>query len=40
MVAPDPTPGKFGTMAQLFRLVGNLPKDQQLILLKQVEQKE
>jgi hypothetical protein len=40
MIAPDPTPGKFGIMAQLFRLVGNLPKDQQLILLKQVEQRE
>jgi hypothetical protein len=40
MIAQDPTPGKFGIMTQFFRLVGNLPKDQQLILLKQVEQKE
>ena len=36
MIAPDPTPGKFGIMTQLFRLVGNMPKDQQLILLKQL----
>jgi Tfp pilus assembly protein PilZ len=36
MIAPNPTPGKFGIMAQLFRLVGNMPKDQQLVLLKQL----
>ena len=38
MIAPDPTPGKFGTMLQLFRLIGNMPKDRQLIILEQVEQ--
>ena len=36
MIAPDPIPGKFGIITRLFRLVGNLPKDQQLILLKQL----
>ncbi len=36
MIAPEPTPGKFGIMTRLFRLVGDLPKDQQLILLKQM----
>jgi len=40
MIAPNPTPGKFGIMAKLFRQVDILPKDQPLILLKQVEQKE
>ena len=36
MIAPDPTSGKFGIMTRLFRLVGDMPKDQQLILLKQL----
>jgi len=40
MNAPDPTPGKFGTTLQLFRLVGKMPKDQQLIILEQVEQRD
>ena len=36
MIAPDPTPGKFGITTRLFRLVGNMPKEQQLVLLKQL----
>lgn len=36
MIATDPTPGKFGITTRLFRLVGDLPKDQQLILLRQL----
>jgi Tfp pilus assembly protein PilZ len=36
MKASDPTMGKFGITARLFNLVGAMPKDQQLILLKQL----
>ncbi len=36
MIASDPTLGQFGLTARLFNLVSNLPKDQQLILLKQL----
>ena len=36
MTASDPTLGQFGLTARLFNLVSNLPKDQQLILLKQL----
>ena len=36
MIAPDPTLGKFDITTRLFRLVGEMPKDQQLILLKQL----
>ena len=36
MIAPDPTPGKFGITTRLFRLVGNMPKEQQLVLLRQL----
>jgi Tfp pilus assembly protein PilZ len=36
MIAPDPTTGKFGITTRLFRLVGNMPKEQQLILLRQL----
>lgn len=36
MIAPDPTLDKFGITTRLFRLVGELPKDQQLVLLKQL----
>ncbi len=36
MITPDPTPGKFGTTTRLFRLVDGMPKDQQLILLRQL----
>ena len=36
MKASDPTMGKFGITARLFNLVGEMPKDQQLILLKQL----
>ena len=36
MIAPDPKPGKFGITTRLFRLVGDMPKDQQLILLRQL----
>ena len=36
MIAPDQTIGKFGITTRLFRLVGELPKDQQFILLKQL----
>lgn len=36
MIAPDPMPNKFGIMTRLFRLVDDMPKDQQLILLRQL----
>lgn len=36
MIASDPTLGKFSTTARLFNLVSEMPKDQQLILLKQL----
>ena len=36
MIASDPALGKFGITARLFKLVGDMPKDQQLILLKQL----
>jgi len=36
MIASDPTLGRFGMTARLFNLVSNMPKDQQLILLKQL----
>jgi Tfp pilus assembly protein PilZ len=36
MIAANPPPGKFSITARLFKLVGNMPKDQQLILLKQL----
>jgi Tfp pilus assembly protein PilZ len=36
MMASDPTLGKFGITARLFKLVSDMPKDQQLILLKQL----
>ena len=36
MIAPDSPPGKFGITTRLFRLVGDMPKDQQLILLRQL----
>lgn len=36
MIASDPNLGKFDTMARLFNLVGEMPKDQQLVLLKQL----
>ena len=36
MTAPDPELGQFGTTARLFRLVSAMPKDQQVILLKQL----
>ena len=36
MIAPDPTEGKFGITTRLFRLVGNMPKEQQLVLLRQL----
>ena len=36
MIASDPTTGKFGITARLFNLVSEMPKDQQLILLKQL----
>ena len=36
MIAADPTMGKFSMTARLFKLVSDLPKDQQLILLKQL----
>ena len=36
MTSPDPELGKFGITARLFRLVNAMPKDQQLILLKQL----
>lgn len=36
MIAPDSTPGRFGITTRLFKLVGGMPKDQQLILLRQL----
>ena len=36
MIAPDPTPGKYAITTRLFQLVGGMPKDQQLILLRQL----
>ena len=36
MIATDPTLGKFSITARLFNLVSEMPKDQQLILLKQL----
>jgi len=36
MIAANQAPGKFSITARLFKLVGDLPKDQQLILLKQL----
>ncbi|CAB1057338.1 hypothetical protein D1BOALGB6SA_2077 [Olavius sp. associated proteobacterium Delta 1] len=36
MIASDPTLGQFGPTARLFNLVNDMPKDQQLILLKQL----
>ena len=36
MIASDPTLGKFRITARLFNLVSDMPKDQQLILLKQL----
>ena len=36
MIAADPTLGKFSITARLFKLVGDMPKDQRLILLKQL----
>jgi Tfp pilus assembly protein PilZ len=35
-MASDPTLGKFNITARLFNLVSDMPKDQQLILLKQL----
>jgi len=36
MLATDPQAAKYGITARLFSLIGLLPKDQQLILLKQL----
>ena len=36
MIASDPELGKFGITTRLFKLIGDMPKDQQLILLKQL----
>ncbi len=36
MIASDPTLGQFSITARLFTLVSDMPKDQQLILLKQL----
>ena len=36
MIAADPDLGKFNITARLFKLVGDMPKDQQLLLLKQL----
>jgi Tfp pilus assembly protein PilZ len=36
MIASDPPLGKFNMTARLFELVSEMPKDQQLILLKQL----
>jgi hypothetical protein len=36
MTSADPDLGKFNITARLFKLVGEMPKDQQLILLKQL----
>jgi Tfp pilus assembly protein PilZ len=36
MLDSDPQLGKFGVTARLFKLINDMPKDQQLILLKQL----
>ena len=36
MISPDQTLGKFSITTQLFRLIGEMPRDQQLNLLKQL----
>jgi len=36
MLTSEPQAGKYATTMRLFSLIGNLPKDQQLILLKQL----
>ena len=36
MIAPAPMPGKFGITTHLFKLVGDLPENKQLVLLKQL----
>ena len=36
MLTADPQAGRYGITARLFSLIGSLPKDQQLILLKQL----
>ena len=36
MIVANPTMGKFNITARLFKLVSDMPKDQQLILLKQL----
>ena len=36
MIAPAPTPGKFGITTQLFKLADDLPKNKQLGLLRQL----
>jgi Tfp pilus assembly protein PilZ len=36
MMATDPTLGKYGITARLFRLVSDMPTDQQLLLLKRL----
>jgi len=36
MTVADPSLGKFGITTRLFNLIGEMPKDQQLILLKQL----
>ncbi len=36
MIAANQAPDKFSITARLFKLVGDMPKDQQLILLKQL----
>ena len=36
MIAADPTMGEFNITARLFKLVNDMPRDQQLILLKQL----
>ena len=36
MIAANQAPGKFSITGRLFKLVGDMPKDQQLILLKQL----
>lgn len=35
-MAPDPHLGKFEVTARLFKIIGQMPRDQQLILLKQL----
>jgi Tfp pilus assembly protein PilZ len=36
MLTADPQAGRYGITARLFSLIGSLPKDQQIILLKQL----